>query len=213
MSFAKILQHSHATTQTEARTQPPPGARTQPPPSSGRGPRPGSPPAPAALGHRLPGSRRRGGALGPRRARALDAKGSLRRRGRGVGAGRARGPPPSHLLRRRSRFLPRRSDRRPRSAASPGRPGRRPSRRLQNTGLAAAAAMETRRFRFRRVRTLLTTARADTGCAQRPQRRGGPAPQPQFLARWAQVCAARQCQATGERGESTRIPGLGLDTG
>lgn len=71
---------------------------------------------------------------------------------------------PSHLLRRRSRFLPKRSDRRPRSAASPGRPGRRPSSRLQNTGpAAAAAAMETHRFRFRRETTLLTTACGDTG--------------------------------------------------
>lgn len=82
-------------------------------------------------------------------------------------AGRRRGPPPgpperSHLRRRRSRLLPRRSERRPRSAASPGRPGSRPRSRLQNTGPAAGAAMETRRFRFRRARTLLT-ARARTG--------------------------------------------------
>lgn len=81
------------------------------------------------------------------------------------GSGLAPTPAVSHLLRRRSRFLPRRSDRRPRSAASPGRPGSRPSSRLQSTGpaAAAAAAMETRRFRFRRARTLLTAALADTG--------------------------------------------------
>lgn len=71
-------------------------------------------------------------------------------------------PEHSHLRRRRSRLLPRRSERRPRSAASPGRPGSRPSSRLQNTGPAAGAAMETRRFRFRCARTLLT-ARARTG--------------------------------------------------
>lgn len=95
---------------------------------------------------------------------------------RRVGAG------PSHLLRRRSRFLPKRSDRRPRSAASPGRPGRRPSSRLQNTGPAAAAAMETHRFRFRRETTLLTIACGDTGRRARVRTAAGgrPHPQPRF---------------------------------
>lgn len=99
----------------------------------------------------------------------------------GEGPARPPGPPRperSHLRRRRSRLLPRRSESRPRSAASPGRPGSRPSSRLQNTGPAAGAAMETRRFRFRRARTLLTAARERArvhgASAQAPRRRRRP---------------------------------------
>lgn len=89
-------------------------------------------------------------------------RGAASTRGDGEALARPPGPPSperSHLRRRRSRLLPRRSESRPSSAASPGRPGSRPSSRLQNTGPAAGAAMETRRFRFRRARTLLTAAR------------------------------------------------------
>lgn len=206
VSLADTLQHSHPGAQRKARTQNP----TPPPPpaqsahtgalrSSVRGPgraRPSQLQAgPADLARRAPVPQegwRQSGAGGPTRGHG----GLAATPGLGVpvgGSGRACNPAAlSPLLRRRSGFLPRRSDRRPRSAASPGRPGRRPSSRLQNTGpsaaAAAAAAMETRRFRFRRARTLLTPARADSGCAREP---GAPAAGPSgplFPAKWAQVC-------------------------
>lgn len=160
----------------------------------------GGPGRPRGTGRPLPGEgwRGSGGAWGSCRGAGTGA-------GTRAGAGPAARQPrrPSHLLRRRSRFLPRRSDRRPRSAARPGRPGRRPSSRLQNTGPAAAAAMETRHFRFRRARTLLTTARADTAAntwrraRARARARGGPAPAASVspggaagAGRWAQACRA-----------------------
>lgn len=223
MSLADTLQHSHPGAQRKARTQnptpphPPPRVHTQEPlRSSVRGPGSGSPIAapgrPSRSRSQGPRSPGRLAAKWGRGAHAGDTEVSPPRQGawgpgRG-GAGAPATPLPSHLLRRRSGFLPRRSDRRPRSAASPGRPGRRPSSRLQNTGpaaAAAAAAMETRRFRFRRARTLLTPARADSGRAREP---GAPAAGPLGLGFLpsGHRCAASRSQAVGEQRAGLSIP-------